>query len=52
MHLIDKIYIDGEFVTPKGTETADLHNPSTEEKIGTAPCCFQLPDHGERPGGL
>ncbi|MGV1768467.1 aldehyde dehydrogenase family protein [Rhizobium rhizogenes] len=35
MRNIDKIYIDGEFVTPKGTETGDLHNPSTEETIGT-----------------
>ena len=35
MRNIDKIYIDGQFVTPKGTETGDLHNPSTEEKIGT-----------------
>jgi len=35
MRNIDKIYIDGEFVTPKGTETSDLHNPSTEETIGT-----------------
>ena len=36
MYDIDKIYIDGQFVTPRATETADLHNPSTEEKIGTA----------------
>ena len=36
MRDIDKIYIDGQFVTPRATETADLHNPSTEEKIGTA----------------
>ena len=35
MRNIDKIYFDGQFVTPKGTEMADLHNPSTEEKIGT-----------------
>lgn len=35
MFNIDKVYIDGEFVTPKGSETADLYNPSTEEKIGT-----------------
>ncbi len=35
MRNIDKIYIEGQFVTPKGTEMADLHNPSTEEKIGT-----------------
>ncbi len=36
MRDINKIYIDGQFVTPQGNETADLHNPSTEEKIGTA----------------
>ncbi|WHT44388.1 aldehyde dehydrogenase family protein [Ochrobactrum sp. SSR] len=35
MRNIDKIYIEGQFVTPKGNEMADLHNPSTEEKIGT-----------------
>lgn len=35
MRNIDKIYINGQFVTPKGTATVDLHNPSTEEKIGT-----------------
>ncbi len=35
MRDIDKIYIDGQFVTPRGKETADLYNPSTEEKIGT-----------------
>ncbi|NKJ09691.1 aldehyde dehydrogenase family protein [Rhizobium sp. SG741] len=35
MRDIDTIYIDGQFVTPKGTETADLYNPSTEERIGT-----------------
>ncbi len=35
MRDIDTIYIDGQFVTPKGTGTADLYNPSTEERIGT-----------------
>jgi aldehyde dehydrogenase (NAD+) len=35
MRIIDKIYIDGQFTTPHGEETADLYNPSTEEKIGT-----------------
>ncbi len=34
MRKIEQIYIDGEFITPHGTETADLFNPSTEEKIG------------------
>jgi aldehyde dehydrogenase (NAD+) len=32
--VIDKVYIDGEFVTPNGTEMADLHNPATGEVIG------------------
>jgi len=31
---INKIYINGEFVTPKGTETFDLINPSTNQKTG------------------
>lgn len=35
MRSIETIYIDGEFVTPHGTEKADLFNPSTEERIGT-----------------
>ncbi|MFL9910856.1 aldehyde dehydrogenase family protein [Paraburkholderia sp. RL17-337-BIB-A] len=34
MHQIDHIYIDGAFVTPHGSEWADLHNPSTEAVIG------------------
>lgn len=33
-HVIDKIYIDGEFVTPHGTEFFDLFNPATGEVIG------------------
>ncbi|EPD63657.1 aldehyde dehydrogenase family protein [Streptomyces sp. HGB0020] len=33
-NIIDKIYIDGEFVTPHGTEEFDLHNPATGEVIG------------------
>ena len=35
MRSITQIYIDGAFVTPHDEETADLFNPSTEEKIGT-----------------
>jgi len=35
MQLIDKIYINGEFVTPHGTELFELFNPATEEVIGT-----------------
>jgi len=33
-NLIDKIYIDGEFVTPHGTELFDLFNPATGKTIG------------------
>lgn len=32
MKTIDKIYIDGEFVTPKGTQVFDLINPTTNKK--------------------
>jgi len=32
MRTIDKIYINGEFVTPKGTEVFDLINPTTNNK--------------------
>ncbi|GAA1403835.1 aldehyde dehydrogenase family protein [Catellatospora coxensis] len=34
MRTIDKVYIDGKFVTPHGTELAPLHNPATEQVIG------------------
>jgi aldehyde dehydrogenase (NAD+) len=34
MQQIDKIYIDGEFVTPHGEEMFDLFNPATEQVIG------------------
>ncbi|MEU8004242.1 aldehyde dehydrogenase family protein [Catellatospora sp. NPDC049111] len=34
MRTIDKIYIDGKFVTPHGTEVTPLHNPTTEQVIG------------------
>ncbi|NYH19182.1 aldehyde dehydrogenase family protein [Paraburkholderia bryophila] len=34
MQLIDKIYIDGQFVTPHGSELFDLFNPATEQVIG------------------
>jgi aldehyde dehydrogenase (NAD+) len=33
-NVISKIYIDGEFVTPHGTELFDLFNPATGEVIG------------------
>ena len=32
--VIDKIYIDGEFVTPHGKELFDLFNPATGQVIG------------------
>ena len=31
---VDRIYIDGAFVEPHGTELFDLFDPSTEERIG------------------
>jgi aldehyde dehydrogenase (NAD+) len=34
MRTIDKVYIDGQFVTPHGRELFDLFNPAAEEKIG------------------
>lgn len=34
MKTIDKIYVNGAFVTPHGTELFDLINPSTNELIG------------------
>ncbi|MCA8112901.1 aldehyde dehydrogenase family protein [Burkholderia cepacia] len=34
MQRIERIYIDGEFVTPHGDEWFDLHDPSTERVIG------------------
>jgi aldehyde dehydrogenase (NAD+) len=43
MRNIDRIYIDGAFVTPHGEETASLYNPSTEEEIGTV----RLGDHAD-----
>ena len=33
-NVINKIYIDGEFVTPHGTELVDLFNPATGKVIG------------------
>jgi aldehyde dehydrogenase (NAD+) len=34
MQIIDRIYIDGEFVKPHGNEYFDLFNPATEQLIG------------------
>ena len=33
----DKLYIDGEWVDPAGTETIDVLNASTEEVMGRIP---------------
>ena len=33
-NVINKVYIDGEFVTPHGTELFDLFNPATGQVIG------------------
>ena len=33
-HVINQVYIDGEFVTPHGTELFDLYNPATGQVIG------------------
>jgi aldehyde dehydrogenase (NAD+) len=35
MKTIDKIYINGEFITPQGTEHFDLISPTTNEKLGS-----------------
>lgn len=34
MKTIDKIYINGEFITPQGTEYFDLISPTTNKKLG------------------
>jgi len=34
MKTIDKIYINGEFITPQGTEYFDLISPTTNEQLG------------------
>ena len=44
---IDKIYINGEFVTPHGSETFALFNPATEEMIGQARLADE--EEGARP---
>ena len=31
---INKFYINGEWVTPNGSEKIDIYNPATEEKVG------------------
>lgn len=32
--VIDRIYLNGEFIKPNGTESMDIINPSTKEMIG------------------
>jgi aldehyde dehydrogenase (NAD+) len=34
MRIVDRIYIDGAFVTPHGEDAADLFNPATGQVIG------------------
>lgn len=34
MKIVDRIYIDGAFVAPRGAEMFDLHNPATADVIG------------------
>jgi aldehyde dehydrogenase (NAD+) len=33
----DKLYIDGEWVTPAGSDTIEVVSPHTEEVIATVP---------------
>lgn len=35
MENVDKIYVNGAFITPNGTEISELINPSTNQIIGT-----------------
>ena len=39
MQIIDKIYIGGAFVKPRGDELFDLFNPATEQ-FPELPACF------------
>ncbi len=34
MKTFDKVYINGEFLTPHGNQITDLINPTTNEVIG------------------
>ena len=34
MHTIEQIFINGEFVTPHGTERFNLYNPATAQVMG------------------
>ena len=42
----DKIFIDGEWVEPQGTETIEVVNPTTEEPLATVPA--GTPAHVDR----
>jgi Aldehyde dehydrogenase family len=42
--VINKIYIDGEFVTPHGTELFDLFNPATGQVIGQVRLADEVDD--------
>ncbi|MBW9399771.1 aldehyde dehydrogenase family protein [Leclercia sp. EC_58] len=46
MHHIEQVYINGEFVTPHGTERFDLYNPATARVIGQV--CLADAVDGER----
>jgi acyl-CoA reductase-like NAD-dependent aldehyde dehydrogenase len=35
----DTVFIGGEWVKPRGTETLEVVNSSTEEVMGTIPAC-------------
>ncbi|SNS85406.1 aldehyde dehydrogenase family protein [Tropicimonas sediminicola] len=35
MHSLDRFYIGGDWVAPKGTETMPVMNPATDSRIGT-----------------
>jgi aldehyde dehydrogenase (NAD+) len=35
----DRVFIDGEWVEPQGTEAIEVVNPTTEETIATIPAC-------------
>ena len=49
MHTIEQIFINGEFITPHGTEWFDLYNPATAQVIGQVRLADEV--DGERAGG-
>jgi aldehyde dehydrogenase (NAD+) len=42
----DEVFVGGEWVTPAGTETIEVVNPTTEEAMGRIPSC--LPEDVDR----